>query len=89
MRRRFHHHTVNHSAGEYVKNYFAHVNGIEGVWSLIKRQVYGIHHWVSANRYLDEAVWRYNRRGIADGPRVNEFLARTDGSRLTYKALIG
>jgi transposase-like protein len=28
---RFNHHTVSHVAGEYVKHYFAHVNGIESV----------------------------------------------------------
>jgi len=89
---RFHHHTVNHSAGEYVRHYYAHVNGIEGVWSLLKRQVYGIHHWVSQKhlaRYIDEAVWRYNRRDVADASRICEFLGRVDGIRLTYKALIG
>lgn len=88
--RRYYHHTVNHSAGEYVKNYFAHVNGIEGAWSLIKRQIYGIHHWVSGKhlfRYIDEAVWRYNRRGVEDGNRIAAFLDRIDG-RLTYAALI-
>jgi hypothetical protein len=40
-----HRHAVNHSAGEYVRHYFAHVNGMDGVWSLLKRQIYGIHHW--------------------------------------------
>jgi hypothetical protein len=66
------------------------VNGIEGVWSLLKRQIYGIHHWVSAKhlaKYVDESVWRYNRRGVIDRARVAEFLSRVDG-RLTYAALI-
>jgi len=87
---RYHHHTVNHSAGEYARHYYAHVNSLEGVWSLIKRQIYGIHHWVSGkhlHRYLAEAVWRYNRRELGEGDRVNEFLSRVNG-RLTYKALI-
>src|SRR5712691_6941293 len=84
-------HSVNHSAGEYVRHFFAHVNGMEGVWSLLKRQIYGIHHWVSAKhlaKYVDEAVWRYNRRDVRDRKRVAEFLTRVDG-RLTYKVLIG
>ena len=66
------------------------MNTIEGAWSLLKRQIYGIHHWASPkhlHRYIDEAVWRYNRREVADGRRVTEFLTRVDG-RLKYKALI-
>jgi transposase-like protein len=91
MERRFHHHTVNHSADEYSRFGWAHVNGLEGVWSLIKRQIYGIHHWVSAkhlSKYLDEATWRFNRRHVKDGERMNEFLMRLDG-RLKYRVLIG
>ena len=40
---KFHHHTVNHSIGEYVKHYFIHTNRLENAWSLFKRKVYGIH----------------------------------------------
>jgi transposase-like protein len=83
-------HTVNHGAGEYVGHYHAHTNGIEGVWALLKRQIIGIHHWVSPkhlNRYVDEMSWRYNRREMAEGARVNALIAAADG-RLTYKALV-
>jgi transposase-like protein len=86
----YRHHTVNHSTGEYVKHYFIHTNGLEGAWSLFKRQVYGIHHWISEkhlDRYLNEFTFRYNRRESGEGQRMNEFLGRTSG-RLTYKALI-
>jgi Zn-dependent oligopeptidase len=90
LQRAFQHYTVNHKAGEYVKQYFAHTNSIEGVWSLLKRQIYGIHHWVSAkhlHRYIAEVTWRYNRREVKDGSRVAEFLGRVDG-RLMHKTLI-
>ena len=90
LEKTYHHHTVNHSAGEYVKHYFCHVNGIEGAWGLFKRQIYGIHHWVSEkhlSRYLDEMTWRYNRRMLEEGDRVNHFLGSVSG-RLTYKMLI-
>lgn len=86
----YHHHTINHSAGEYVRQYFAHVNGIEGAWSHFKRQVYGIHHWISAkhvDQYLSEFTWRYNRRSAGEGERVNMLLDQTAG-RLRYKDLI-
>lgn len=85
------HHTVNHSSGEYVRHFCIHTNGIESVWALLKRQITGIHHWVSPkhlNRYLDEMTWRFNRREQGEGDRVNSLLAFADGTRLTYKALI-
>jgi transposase-like protein len=90
LERDYQHYTVNHNSGEYVRHYFAHINGIEGAWSLLKRQIYGIHHWVSAkhlSRYIDEATWRYNRRDVKDGSRIAEFLGRVNG-RLTYNVLI-
>lgn len=87
---RYHHHRVNHSAGEYVRHYCLHTNGIESVWALFKRQIIGTHHWLSAkhiNAYLGEMTWRFNLREMGEGDRVNALLAQTAG-RLTYKALI-
>jgi transposase-like protein len=84
------HYTVNHSAGEYVHDYHAHTNTIESVWALLKRQIIGIHHWVSPkhlSRYVDEMPWRYNRRDMAEGARVDALIANATG-RLTYEALI-
>lgn len=84
------HHTVNHSAGEYVRKFYVHTNGIESVWALFKRQIIGTHHWMSAkymNMYLSEMSWRFNLRELTAGDRVNALLAQTEG-RLTYKALV-
>jgi transposase-like protein len=86
--RHYWHRTVSHSAGEYTKG-SAHTNSIEGYWSLLKRQIYGIHHWVSEKHlglYAAESAWRFNRRTVGETLRLNEFIARLDG-RLTYKAL--
>lgn len=86
----FFHHRVNHSAGEYVRHQCIHTNGIESVWALFKRQIVGTHHYLSPkhlSRYLGEMTWRFNRRSIGEGERVNALLAQTNG-RLTYKALI-
>ena len=84
-------HAVNHSAGEYVrKGGHVHTNGIESVWALLKRQINGIHHWVSPkhlSRYADEMTWRFNRRDLKVTPRMNDLFACVEG-RLTYKALI-
>jgi transposase-like protein/IS1 family transposase len=83
------HVAVDHADGEYVRGR-AHTNTIEGYWSQLKRQIFGIHHWVSGkhlSRYVDESSWRYNRRATDDAPRFNDFLAATDG-RLRYAELI-
>ena len=87
--RTFKHGVVRHSAGEYVSG-GTHTNSIEGYWSLLKRQIVGIHHFVSPkhlNRYVGESAWRFNLRDIGEGERVNEMLAST-GGRLRYKELI-
>jgi hypothetical protein len=87
---RYRHWTVNHSEGEYARKRYIHVNGIENAWSHFNRQVFGIHHWISAkhaDRYLDEFVWRFNLRGMDEGARVNALLGRVS-DRLTYQTLI-
>jgi transposase-like protein len=85
----YNHHRVNHSAGEYVRHYVLHTNGMESVWALFKRQIIGTHHWLSPkhlSKYLGEMTWRFNLREMEEGDRVNALLAQTTG-RLTYKAL--
>lgn len=85
----YYHHRVNHSAGEYVRHFTIHSNSIESVWALLKRQIIGIHHWVSPKhlpRYVDEMVWRANRRDMETGDRANDMFDCVEG-RLTYKAL--
>ncbi len=85
------HLSVNHSKGEYVRlGGFVHTNGIESVWALLKRQIIGIHHWVSPKhlqRYVDEMTWRFNRRDMPVGSRMNDIFGCVE-SRLTYKELI-
>ena len=66
-----------------------HTNGIEGVWSLLKRSIVGSYHQVSKkhlDRYLREFEFRFNNR-------KNEFLFRDtimkliEAPILTYAAL--
>lgn len=83
------HQTVNHHQGEYRKG-DAHTNSIESVWALLKRQIIGIHHWISPkhlDRYVGEMTWRFNRRDMRTADRMNDLFACIEG-RLTYKALI-
>ena len=84
------HRTFSHKRNQYGDGADGHTNSVEGLWALIKRQIYGIHHFVSEkhlNKYFGEATWRYNRRGLKAPQRVAEFLTRVDGP-LTYKELI-
>ncbi|HZG08237.1 MAG TPA: IS1595 family transposase [Allosphingosinicella sp.] len=87
--RTYSHSVVRHSAGEY-RIGDCHTNSIEGFWSLLKRQIIGIHHFVTLkhlNRYVAEVTWRFNLRDIGEGDRVNALLDQASG-RLTYKELI-
>lgn len=56
------HSVVNHGAKQFADGE-SHTNTIEGFWSQLKRAIFGIYHFVSAKylqRYVDEAVFRYN-----------------------------
>jgi transposase-like protein len=89
LSRTYRHEVVRHSSGQYRPG-DCHTNGIEGFWALLKRQIVGIHHFVSPkhlNAYVCEVTWRFNLRGMGEGDRVNALLDQTDG-RLTYKELI-
>ncbi len=65
---RYLHDTVEHGIGEYVRG-SVHTNGIEGFWSQVKRFIKSTYASVSKKylqAYLDEIVWRYNRRRAAE-----------------------
>lgn len=83
------HGTVNHSADEYVRlGGFMHTNTIESFFALLKRGVYGNFHHVSEahlHRYLAEADFKYNTRGISDAERSAELLKGAKGKRLLYR----
>ena len=60
----YEHKRIHHAEKVYVSGDI-HTNTIEGFWSLVKRGIGGTHHAVSAKwlqGYLNEYVWRYNRR---------------------------
>ncbi len=67
-------------------------NGLENFWSLLKRSLGGT--YVSVRpfhlfRYLDEQTFRYNKRDMADGERVEKLVGGIEGKRLTWKDLTG
>ena len=80
---------VNHGAREYVIDDI-YTNTIEGFWAGLKRGVLGIYHSWSKKHlqdYVDEFVFRYNTRSMADNDRFNLLLA-SSGVRTKYKELI-
>ena len=63
------HKSVNHGGGEYVSEEGAHVNGIEGYWSQLKRSISATHVHVSAKHlenYSKEFEYRFNSRKNPD-----------------------
>jgi transposase-like protein len=89
----FKHASVNHAAGEYARGSVS-TNGMESVWALLKRGIYGTWHQVSVkhlNRYVDEVAFRLNAGKVARHTleRLESFVDATDGKRLTYARLIG
>lgn len=75
------HKKVNHSKYEYVRKearvaYKIHTNTIEGFWSIVKRGINGIYHWVSKKHidlYLQEYTFRYNKRALKTCARFESF----------------
>ena len=82
------HEIVNHNEQEWVRGDVT-TNGIEGVWSLLKRSIVGSYHQLSVKHlpaYLDELEWRFNNR---DNPHLFRDTLRVlvTADPLTYEAL--
>jgi transposase-like protein len=93
LSKEFVHHTINHSAGEYVRDGVS-TNGIESVWAVMKRGLHGVYHHASPkhlHRYVDEFTFRLNEGNVERHTlaRLDSFVTNVAGKRLTYKALIG
>lgn len=59
------HHFINHSECEFANEEGITTNTIEGFWGHFKRMVFGTYHFISpkyVQRYIDEAVYRWNTR---------------------------
>ena len=85
------HHTINHTAGEYVRHYCIHTNGIESFWALLKRGHYGIYRFMSQkhlHRYVNEFAFRQNTAQDGTMRFIEKTIARMAGKRLTYEGLI-
>lgn len=81
------HGKVNHSAGEYARGTFWHINTAECHFSLMKRSVFGSHHVVSKAhlfRYVNEWDFKFNTRDLSDSERTTLMLKGAVGKRLMY-----
>lgn len=84
--------SVNHSAGEYVRN-GVHTNSIESVWAVMKRGIHGVYHKTSQKhlgRYVSEFTFRLNEGNVKRHTldRLNDLIAAAARRRITYKELI-
>jgi hypothetical protein len=77
---------------EYVRDDVT-TNGIESVWAVMKRGLHGVYHHASEkhlHRYVDEFAFRLNEGDVeaSHHERLESFIEKAAGKRLTYKALI-
>ena len=82
---------VSHKKKEYVRD-DVYTNTVEGFWSLFKRGIGGIYHFVSKKHlqsYVDEFVFRYNTRNFeTETERFDHLLNNVENKYLPYKTLI-
>ena len=86
----FDHDTVKHSLSEYVKG-DVHTNGIESLWSMLKRAHTGTFHKLSPkhlDRYVQEFAARHNLRDEDTIDIMASVAGGMRGKRLRYRELI-
>ena len=89
----YRHETVNHGAGEYVRQGHSHkvyTNTLEGYYSIFKRGMRGVYQHCGEQhlqRYVTEFDFRYNNRNINDNERRDKALEGIAGKRLTYRRI--
>ena len=86
----FDHAVIKHSLSEYVKG-DAHTNGIESLWSMLKRAHKGTFHKLSPkhlDRYVQEFAGRHNVREQDTIDQMASLRNGMEGKRLRYRTLI-
>ena len=86
----FNHEVVKHSLSEYV-NGDAHTNGIESLWSMLKRAHKGTFHKLSPkhlDRYVQEFAGRHNMREQDTIDQMKGLRHGMERKRLRYRTLI-
>ena len=88
----FTHESVNHGAGEYVRD-GVHVQGIESFWAVLKRAYKGVYYKWSPkhlDRYVAEFGGRLALRELGGDPlaQLGKVVDGLAGKRLTYRELV-
>ena len=86
----FDHETIKHSLSEYVRGDI-HTNGIESLWSILKRAHKGTFHKLSPkhlDRYVQEFASRHNLRERDTIDIMSSVATGMRGKRLRYRELI-
>ena len=86
----FDHASVKHSLSEYVKG-DVHTNGIESLWSMLKRAHKGTFHKLSPkhlDRYVQEFACRHNVREQDTIEQMQTVTDGMNGKRLRYRELV-
>lgn len=84
------HITVKHSENNYKTEKGLHTNTIENFWSVFKRGIIGIYHYVSPkhlHRYTTEFGYRYNNREDSGIEKFKTAIGRCAKIRLPYEVL--
>ena len=83
------HRLVKHSEGQYSDSKGTHINGLEGFWGYLKRQLAakgGIRRdrlWL----YLGEYVWKYNHRKLTANQQAKKLLNLLTNGRLLLEGM--
>lgn len=86
----YEHEVVVHSVSEYVRGK-AHTNGIESMWSMLKRAHTGTFHKMSPkhlNRYVKEFAGKHNLRECGTMQQMETVVRRLFGRTLGYRDLV-
>ena len=83
------HETVSHSTGEFVRGE-VHTNGIESLWSTVKRAHKGVYHRLSEKhlqRYVDSFAAKRNIRDADTADQMAAVVASLFGREITFDVL--
>lgn len=81
------HDVIEHGKKQFSNGNGVTTNSIEGFWGHFKRMVFGAYHFVSKaylQRYVDEAVYRYNTRYMKEADRFSYMFDKAIG-KVQYK----